>query len=352
MIPTALLALLVVGVTAAFAYLVVGFAAKPGPGAGDAVAVDLGPRPTLTSVAAALKQAGLVQDENLFAIYAWAMGAESRLRAGRIMFRDDMTSRALLQRAADGYGQTVVRVTLPEGWNRFDMAERLAEWDVVERDAFLAACEDPALLSELGLQAPSAEGFLFPDTYEFLDRSNASSVVRKLVTTAFFRFRPVLEAGADSMALSELGLGRAGAVTLASIVEKEAALARERPVIAGVFLNRLRDPDFSPRRLQADPTVAYGCLVQAALESCQNFDGRRVTRRMTSDVANRYNTYRHDGLPPGPICNPGVSSLRAVLAPARHEFFYFVAQGDGSHAFSADLTKHNEAVQRYRTGTP
>lgn len=350
MIPTALLALLVVGVTAAFAYLVVGFAAQPGPGSGDVVGVDLGPEPTLSSVAGALERAGLVQDQRLFVLYAWAMGAESSLRHGRILFRDDMTSRALLQRVADGFGQTVVRVTLPEGWNRFDMADRLAEWGVVERDAFLAACEDPALLSELDVRAPSAEGYLFPDTYEFLDHSTATSVVRKLVTTALSRFQPLVAAAPESVALGELGLGRAGAVTLASIVEKEAALARERPVIAGVFLNRLRDPDFSPRRLQADPTVAYGCFMQPDLESCQRFDGRRVTRRMTGDAGNRYNTYRHEGLPPGPICNPGLSSLRAVLSPAQHDFLYFVAQGDGSHAFSADLAAHNQAVQRYRSG--
>jgi UPF0755 protein len=117
-------------------------------------------------------------------------------------------------------------------------------------------------------------------------------------------------------------------------------------VIAGVFLNRLRDPSFHPKRLQADPTVAYGCLLQPELVSCLGFDGKRVTRSMTADPQNLYNTYRIEGLPPSPIANPGLSALRAVLHPAEHGYFYFVARGDGHHSFSASLSEHNQAVQR------
>jgi UPF0755 protein len=118
----------------------------------------------------------------------------------------------------------------------------------------------------------------------------------------------------------------------------------ERPVIAGVFLNRLRDPKWKPRRLQADPTVAYGCAVLPSMPACQGFDGRRITRAMLLDASNPYNTYRLDGLPPGPIANPGLSSLRAVLVPAHHEYYYFVAVGGGRHRFSRSLEEHHLAT--------
>jgi UPF0755 protein len=142
----------------------------------------------------------------------------------------------------------------------------------------------------------------------------------------------------------ELGFGLREIVILASIVEKEAHVPEELPIIAGVFLNRLRDPHFRPKRLQADPTVAYGCLLQPALPSCAGFDGKRVTRIMTADPQNPYNTYRIEGLPPAPIANPGISALKAVLHPSEHGYLYFVARGDGRHTFSANLDAHNLAT--------
>jgi UPF0755 protein len=148
----------------------------------------------------------------------------------------------------------------------------------------------------------------------------------------------------------ELGLDAHDVVTLASIVEKEAGVAEERPIIAGVFLNRLKDPKFTPRRLQADPTVIYGCRAQPSLPSCNAFDPKRpkISRAMLADGDNRYNTYRIEGLPPGPISNPGRAALAAVLDATRHDYLYFVAKGGGRHAFSATLDAHNAAVQRGR----
>ncbi len=138
-------------------------------------------------------------------------------------------------------------------------------------------------------------------------------------------------------------------LTLASVVEKEAAAAVERRTIAGVFLNRLQSETFRPlQRLQADPTVSYGCIAEPdATPSCANFRGT-ITRAMLSDSGNRYNTYRHPGLPPTPICNPGLPSIEAVLDPEPHDYLYFVARGHGRHSFSATLEEHNEAVARYR----
>lgn len=274
------------------------------------------------------------------------MGAQGRFRGGTLLLRDDMSPRQVLQRVAHGFGRTAVRVTIPEGFDRFDIARRLARWHVVDEQAFLRATQSKSLLETMGVSAPSAEGYLFPDTHEFLDRANPDAVVAKLIGSGRERIKTALARHSDSAALRLLGAH--GVLTLASIVEKEAAVARERPRIAGVFLNRLFDADFSPKRLQADPTVAFGCKVQPGLLSCRGFNGKRVTRRMTSDPANLYNTYRHNGLPPGPISNPGLSSIEAVLSPSEHREFYFVAAGDGTHTFSETLERHNDAVKAFR----
>jgi UPF0755 protein len=251
---------------------------------------------------------------------------------------------------ARGYGAAEVRVVIPEGFSRYDIARRFERWGLCAREAFLRESADPALLSEHAIAGDSAEGFLFPDTYRLHDAMGARELVRRLLRTGEQRLRPLLQAHAARVeALRvELGLGVREIVTLASIVEKEAAVPAEQPIIAGVFLNRLRDPEFRPNRLQADPTVAYGCVRDPELVACRGFDGRRVTRAMLADADNPYNTYRHAGLPPGPIANPGRSALLAVLQPAQHGYYYFVARGDGRHAFSATLEEHNRAVESYR----
>jgi UPF0755 protein len=178
--------------------------------------------------------------------------------------------------------------------------------------------------------------------------------VRRLVRNVRRRLAPVLaehQSTLDALR-AELGWGAHQVLTLSSIVEKEARLAAERPVIAGVFLNRLRDPSFKPKRLQADPTVSYGCLVAPALASCAAAANRQITRAMLADGDNPYNTYRREGLPPGPIANPGLAAVRAVLAPAAHDYLYFVARGDGAHTFSRNLDDHHVATERLHATEP
>src|SRR5262249_6208505 len=135
---------------------------------------------------------------------------------------------------------------------------------------------------------------------------------------------------------------------LASVVEKEAARSDELPIIASVFFNRLNDPDFQPlRMLQSDPTAGYGCVALPSIESCKGFTGR-VTPAILRDPGNPYNTYRHPGLPPGLIPNPGLAAIEAVLVPAKTDYLFFVAQGDGRHAFSRTLGEHEAAIRRPR----
>jgi UPF0755 protein len=244
-----------------------------------------------------------------------------------------------------------VRVTIPEGKTRHEIGALLERKQICSADAFVAASEEQALLRELGLRLASAEGYLFPDTYHLRRESDARALVRRFVANAQRRFAAVVRDEPEGLAHLQrtLDWDLHDAIVLASIVEKEAGVAEERATIAGVFLNRLTDPNFRPRRLQADPTVVYGCKQEPAPASCASFDGRRITRTMLGATDNPYNTYRHEGLPPGPIANPGAAALRAVLAPAQHRFLYFVAVGGGRHTFSVTLPDHLRAVQQRRS---
>jgi UPF0755 protein len=346
----AAIALLVFLALGAVVWLLLVYPTTPGPGRGRTLTLEVSADARLVDLAARLEDEGIVRSRWAFSVYGRLLGADEHLCQGEILLTDDMSPRSVLRRLAVGFGPATVRVTLPEGFDRFDVAARLSRWGVVQEQAFLASTTDRALLDELGIEGPTAEGYLFPDTYRLDTDLAPSEVLRALVANHRRRTEPVYEELADGLRELEgtLAWGRHEALVLASIVEKEAAVAEERPVIAGVFLNRLRFADFRPRRLQADPTVRYGCrTAPAAAPSCAAFD-RAITRAMLQDRQNPYNTYRHEGLPPGPIANPGVASLRAVLSPATHRYLYFVAAGQGRHAFSATLEEHNAAVARYR----
>ncbi len=331
----------------AVGYLVVLYPEERGTGSGS-VAITITSGSTLADVAGALGRERVLPHPWTFAWYARAMGAQKRLREGRILVMRSMSAREVLQRIATGYGAAAVKITIPEGWTRFEIASRLAEWGLCPPDKFLEATEDPELLAALGPRATSVEGFLFPDTYWLHDAMTPRAIVEKLLANGRRRWAALEQSDGAAVARlrEELGFGPFEIMTLASIVEKEAHIQSEQAVIAGVFLNRLRDPKFRPKRLQADPTVAYGCLVSRRLPSCERFDGKRVTRTMTADPANPYNTYRLEGLPPGPIGSPGASAIRSVLQPRTHGFYYFVARGDGHHTFTSTLESHGQAVQR------
>jgi UPF0755 protein len=221
---------------------------------------------------------------------------------------------------------------------------RLERFGIAPRAQTLAALRNPALLSKLELPGPSAEGYLFPATYALEQDQAPELVITRLVNTFKKRTSALFEEYARE-APEATRLTPHELLVLASVVEREAHEPDEQAVIAGVFVNRLRDPTFKPHRLQADPTVAYGCLFAPdSAPTCQEFDGRRVTPAMVRDPQNAYNTYRIEGLPPGPISNPGLSAIQAALHPAEHGYFYFVATGGGRHSFSATLSEHNERI--------
>jgi UPF0755 protein len=302
---------------------------------------------SVDEVAAMLAREEVIEEPFVFAAYARLLGAGTRLREGEIALRDDMTPHTVLMRIARGLGLASVEVLIPEGFSRFEIGARLDHWGVCTPEAFLAATEDEALLTELEIPAASAEGYLFPDTYLFHEGDAPESIIRTMVAAWRRNAGTVLEARDGSLA--DLGLDAHGILTLASIVEEEAAVEEERPMIAGVFLNRLRSQTFLPhQRLQADPTVSYGCRVLPDVApSCASFDGH-ITTAMLEDAGNPYNTYRHGGLPPGPITNPGLASIRAVLTPASHRYLYFVARGGRRHSFSETFERHLDGVDALR----
>jgi UPF0755 protein len=305
---------------------------------------------TVDDVIGELEARGVIERPWLFAIYLRVIGAGDDLREGPVHLRSGMTARDALRQLAKGFGPARIRVTVPEGYTTFDIGERLTELGVCSGDEFLIATGDRALLDELGIGAASAEGYLFPDTYELEPDAEPEAVVTMMIRTRQRRVAPLFESHRQRLAhlADELGWSAHDVLILASIVEKEVRAAEERPRVAGVFINRLRSPTFRPKRLQADPTVSYGCRADPDVSAaCRAFDGR-ITRAMLSDTDNPYNTYRFEGLPPGPISNPGLDAIRAVLEYEEHDFLYFVARGGGRHHFSATLGEHHDATERYQ----
>ena len=287
---------------------------------------------SVAAIAHELETSGVVRNALSFRLLAlWHENAP--LEAGEYHFDHAETPEQVFDTIAHGRIY-LVTVPVPEGETMFDIAALLETKGVTSRDSFLAVARSPALVADLAPGAPSLEGFLFPATYQFPRHQPGEKIAEAMVR----RFRETwsristMQAGKERVAkLDALGI-----VTLASLVEKETAVAEERPLVASVFLNRLR----IGMTLDCDPTVIY------ALVLAGRYNGRLLLADLRVDSP--FNTYRRRGLPPGPIANPGEASLRAVLEPAAGKFLYFVATGDGGHVFSRTLVEQNRNVARYR----
>jgi UPF0755 protein len=341
-------ALLGLSIAAVLTYGLMVFPRRPGPGGGRPVEVVIVEGDDVAQVAAKLDEAGLLRSRRTFEAYARVVGI--RPSPGRHLLTDEASVHELVARLERLGGATKAKVTIPEGWTRFDIARRLEALQVASAEAFLSATTQPELLRELAIEGDSAEGHLFPATYELPKDSDPADVVRRLKAELERRWTILEQNHRLGRAQLEgtLHFTRRDILTLASMVEREAAVDDERPVIASVFINRLRDPSFKKKVLQCDPTSAYGCLVlRDRVPGCAGFSGK-VTHAMNVDPLNTYSTYVHEGLPPGPIANPGTKSIQAVLAPASTKYLYFVTRGDRRHAFSETLEEHNTAVEDLR----
>jgi peptidoglycan lytic transglycosylase G len=336
---------------AAFAtstWLFVLYPSERADGPGRSVPIVVPRRPAASDLAAMLAAAGLVSNPRLFAFWVRATGGTDDVAEGTHLLSDDASPRQLMARLERRGGGGSTRVTFPEGWTRFDVARRLQDKHVAALRDFLDATTDVALLRDLGIDGDSAEGFLFPATYDFSFDADAHDVVRRMKREFDRRWDAISRAHAASLndVMTSAKMNLRDVVTLASMVERETASDEERPMIASVFLNRLRDSAFKPKHLECDPTAAYGCIATPErAASCAAFAGK-PTPAIEHDPDNPYSTYTHEGLPPGPIASPGAPSLAAAMAPASTHYFFFVARGDGHHAFSETYEAHLELVKR------
>jgi UPF0755 protein len=278
-------------------------------------------------IAESLRKAGVIQSRWVFLVLAYVQGSLKRLQAGEYEFSSHMPLLEVLRRLQSGRVITH-QVTIPEGFTALDIAQLLASEQLVDPARFMALAADPALAARLGVPGPTLEGYLFPDTYRLSRGMDEEEIIRVMVA----RFRQVVPADIEARA-ERLNLSARGVITLASLIEKEAKQDRERPIIAGVFYNRLR----LNMPLQSDPTAVYGAP-----------DPRRRVTPLDLQRKSPYNTYQTAGLPPGPIANPGLSSILAALNPARVKYLYFVAKNDGTHFFSRTLDEHTQAVRLYQ----
>jgi len=282
----------------------------------------------LSSVVRRLKDHGVISNERLFSFWARLRGLDKKIHWGLYRFELPLPPRQVLNQMMLGKG-VFRRVTIPEGLTVKEIAEILEEKTaLVSKDRFLAEAASPKLLSLAGLGGRGLEGYLFPNTYYFTPFVTERDILVAMVEQFWEIFNARMEEQGKAV-----GLSLHQVVTLASLIEKEAGIEAERPLISAVFHNRLK----RKIPLQSDPTVIYGL---------KRFTGT-LTRK---DLDNRtpYNTYRIPGLPPGPICNPGLSSLKAALFPAPVPYLYFVSKNDGSHLFSVSLGEHNRAVKVYQ----
>ncbi len=281
----------------------------------------------LTQVAQQLEAAAVIADADKFQLLARLRGDSRRPQAGEYGFAEPATPGTVLDRLIAGDVQHR-RFTIPEGLNLQQIAQRLEIEGIAPAAEIVQLAKSAKLLASLGIEASSLEGYLFPETYQFVSGIRPTTLLRAMVAQFRNNLSPEILAAAE-----EQGLSLHQLVTLASIIQKEAGNEAEMPIISAVFHNRLR----RGIPLQADPTVIYGI---------ENFDGNLTRRHLATPTP--YNTYRIAGLPPGPITNPGLAALRAAAFPAEADFLYFVARGDGTHQFSATLREHNKAVQRYQ----
>ena len=293
------------------------------------VYVDIPHGASLRTIARLLADQGVVRSRWIFeGLCRWR--TRNTLQAGEYFFDRPVTSREVFETIASG--RVYVReLVIPEGFSMFDVADLVAREDFTTRENFLAAARNPALIKDLVPGAPSLEGFLFPAVYEFPRHPTGEQMVSAMV--AHFR-QEWAAISAEQRNLSGLPLEQV--VTLASLVERETPKAEERPLVAGVFVNRLQH--HIP--LQCDPTVVY------SLELAGHYSGSLDAAMLPFDSP--YNTYRHTGLPPGPIANPGSASLRAALDPPETDYLYFVANTEGGHFFGKTLAEHNHNVALYR----
>lgn len=300
---------------------------KPPAGESGVRYIEISSGTHFSQVAQILEREGIIIGVKRFRLLAKLKGIEKEIKAGDYLFHTAMAPSEVLDKLVKGEYRTH-RVTIPEGFTMFQIADVLEEKGLIKKEKFFRCASDPAFFQSLSIKGNSLEGFLFPDTYQLRKGMEEKDILRKMVA----RFREVFKEEYVRRA-RELNMSQEEVITLASIVEKETSDASERHLIAAVFRNRLK----RGMMLQSDPTVIYGL---------KDFNGNLTKEDLETKTP--YNTYLIKGLPPQPIANPGEESIKAVLYPSSKNYLYFVSKNDGTHHFSATLKEHNLAVDKYQ----
>jgi len=289
--------------------------------------VRIEPGDSFATVTRKLREQEVISNGLFFSLWARFNRSEKKIHQGLYRFESRVAPWEVLDRLVTGKG-IFYSVTIPEGLTVKEIAELLDKMQIVDREKFLAAAADPGLLSALGLGERGLEGYLFPSTYHFTPATPERDIIMAMAEQFRKSSQPLLAKAGSTVQLNAHEL-----LTLASIVEKETGVEAERGPVAAVFYNRLK----RQMPLQSDPTVIYGL---------KNFNGNLTKKDLRDD--NPYNTYRIGALPPGPICNPSLSAIKAVLNPPDVPYLYFVSKNDGTHTFSATIEAHNQAVKTYQ----
>ena len=304
------------------------FLAQPYKGFQNETFLEIPKGTTTRGIADQLAKAGVIRASWEFLVTR-AIRPEAHLQAGEYRFSNPASVWTVYDRIARG-DIFYYDLTVPEGSNIFDIGAAIERLGIMSAADFLKVAQNPDLIHDLAPEAPTLEGYLFPSTYRLTRHITAAQVCRLMTGTFRKQWRQLAKPGP--------GENVNKIVTLASLVEKETGLPEERPTVASVYENRLS----AGMALDCDPTTIYAALLEHRY--------RGTIHRSDLDSANAYNTYKHVGLPPGPIANPGVASLKAALNPSSTAYLYFVAKGDGSggHRFSSNIAEHERAVQAYR----
>lgn len=321
-------------------------------GDGSEVAVTIERGMSFPRIATLLQQKGIIHKPWWFRLYAMHRGVTTKVRSGDYLLGNNLTPEEVLDKLLDGVKDLTARVTLPEGLHMLEIFELVEKAGIAKATELEAKARDPELLAKYGIDGETVDGYLFPDTYRFRVPSSPETVLETMIKqhrVVWDRVRREHEKSIKRLK-KKLDWSDRDILVMASIVEKEAVVSQERPRIAQVFMNRLISPSFKPNKLDTDPTIRYGCMVpQRKSAACRQWDpSKRLRRAQLDDKDNLYNTYQHEGLPPGPICNPGEAAMVATVNPDGSKYFYFVSRNDGTHVFSRTRKEHERAVDEFQ----
>ena len=291
------------------------------------ISFQIPPGSSLHKVSKILKKNKIINNETFFILAVTLMGYEKKLQAGKFNFQKNTNNFQLIKKLVYG-NESLVKVTVLEGWSLIQISKEIEKKIGIKQMDFLEVSRHPQFLKKLGIFAKSLEGYLFPETYFFSEGVSPESIIETMV----FQLRKNFSTEFKNR-MQDIGFNEIEVITLASIIEGEAIFDIERSKVSSVYHNRLR----KGMKLQADPTIQY--IIEGPPRRLLNKDLK---------IESPYNTYLNYGLPPGPINNPGLQSIKAALFPMETNFYYFVAKGDGYHTFTKTEKEHRIAKKKFQ----